>query len=126
MFYGVTKQNLNDNSLWASWIQSVRLKGKSLWEVKNPANASWAWRKILDGRKGMFISRIGNGEGTSLWYDYWLPNGGRIYDTQPARALGTTGLAWHATVADIIQNGEWLKPASSRYLGLHKLLSKIS
>lgn len=64
----------------------------------------------------MFISRIGNGAGTSLWYDFWLPNGGRIYNTQPARALGTTRLAWNATVADIIQNGEWLFPSGNQRL----------
>ena len=59
-------------SIWADWVNKTLLKGRSLWEVK-PRSISWAWRKILDSRSwcsGMFLSQIGNGCATSLWFDY--------------------------------------------------------
>ncbi|XP_061959709.1 uncharacterized protein LOC133680749 [Populus nigra] len=64
-----------------------------------PSNPSWSWRKILQSRdwcKGWFINRIGNGNSTSLWFDYWLPGGLRLIDNYPLRTLTATGLNWNA------------------------------
>ncbi|KAJ6940685.1 hypothetical protein NC651_006728 [Populus alba x Populus x berolinensis] len=42
---------------------------------------------------------------TSLWLDYWLPDGRRICDLLPFRVISSTGLPWNAKVADIISAG---------------------
>ena len=60
--------------------------------------------------KGLFRLRIGNGEGTSLWFDYWLSDGHSLFDTFLARVLATTGLAWNAKVDTIINDGGWSFP----------------
>ena len=103
----------NQSSIWASWIKAVKLKGRSLWELRTPVKASWAWRKIMASRdwcNGMFTVSIGNGASTSLWFDHWLPSGEKIFDICPTRIISTTGLPWTATVADIISNGNWSFP----------------
>lgn len=64
----------------------------------------------------MFTSKIGNGADTSLWSDYWLPNGGRISDHISARVISSTGLPWNAKVADIINNGVWKFPRGNQNL----------
>jgi hypothetical protein len=58
----------------------------------------------------LFTNRIGNGSSTSLWYDYWLPDGKRIIDIIPLRVLTSTGLSWTSMVSNIIHNGGWNFP----------------
>ncbi|KAJ6978456.1 hypothetical protein NC653_026763 [Populus alba x Populus x berolinensis] len=97
-------------SIWTTWIHANLLRGKSFWQVTMPSNPSWSWRKILQSRdwcRGWFINRIGNGNSTSLWFDYWLPGGLRLIDSYPLRTLTATGLPWNARVADIITAGQW-------------------
>lgn len=106
-------------SSWTEWVHTVLLKGHNFWEVKAPAKSSWAWRKIMNSRqwcKGLFRSKIGDGKGTSLWFDYWLPDGKNLYDSFPAGILASTGLGWNAKVKDIIRNGEWEFPRENRDL----------
>ena len=103
------------NSIWSSWIQKSLLRGKNIWQIRCPSRASWAWRKILacrDWCEGLFVSKIGNGEDTSLWFDIWLPEGGRIYDRFVARTIASTGLNWTAKVASIIRGGDWNFPTT--------------
>nr|TKS17238.1 hypothetical protein D5086_0000020690 [Populus alba] len=86
-------------SMWSTWIQANLLRGKSFWQVTMPSNPSWSWRKILQSRdwcRGWFINRIGNGNSTSLWFDYWLPGGLRLIDNYSLRTLTATGLMWNA------------------------------
>ena len=67
-----------NRSLWASWIQTYMLKGKSFWGVKHPSQCSWYWRKLLrmrDTLRPLLKHKIGNGCGTFLWYDNWHPLG---------------------------------------------------
>ncbi|KAJ6983822.1 hypothetical protein NC653_026591 [Populus alba x Populus x berolinensis] len=96
-------------SMWSTWIQANLLRGKSFWQVTMPSNPSWSWRKILQSRdwcRGWFINRIGNGNSTSLWFDYWLPGGLRLIDNYSLRTLTATGLMWNARVSDIINAGQ--------------------
>lgn len=96
--------------IWTTWIQANLLHGKSFWQVTMPSNPSWSWRKILQSRdwcRGWFINKIGNGNSTSLWFDYWLPGGLRLIDDYSLRTLTATGLMWNARVSDIINAGQW-------------------
>ncbi|KAJ6941863.1 hypothetical protein NC652_007817 [Populus alba x Populus x berolinensis] len=108
-----------NSSIWVTWVHSVLLRGRSFWYINLPPSSSWSWRKILQSRnwcKGLFTSCIGNGRDTSLWLDYWLPDGRRICDLLPFRVLSSTGLPWNAKVADIITSGRWSFPSGHQDL----------
>ncbi|GJS07198.1 RNA-directed DNA polymerase, eukaryota, reverse transcriptase zinc-binding domain protein, partial [Tanacetum coccineum] len=69
---------MEKDSLWVKWINTYKLKGKSIWEVNEDVNDSWGWRNILRMRhlvrKHMF-KKIGDGAKTSMWFDYWSDMG---------------------------------------------------
>ncbi|GJS31678.1 RNA-directed DNA polymerase, eukaryota, reverse transcriptase zinc-binding domain protein [Tanacetum coccineum] len=67
-------------SIWVKWVYTVKLKGRSIWEVDIDVNDSGTWKAILNLRRTMFGNRLG------------------IYE---ARLTG--GL----NVANMINNGEW-------------------
>jgi len=74
----------NGESIWTSWVKKHLLRDISFWHINIPSNPSWSWRKILQSHdycRGWFITSIGNGLSTSLWYDYWLPDGTRFIDS---------------------------------------------
>ena len=58
----------------------------------------------------MISGKILPGTVTSLWYDYWLPDGKRFIDSHTIRTLTSTGLPWTARVSDIIIEGQWNFP----------------
>lgn len=95
------------------WIYTVLLRNRSFWHINIPSNATWSWRKILQSRescRSFLITQIGNGSSTSLWYDYWLPDGKRLIDILPLRILTSTGLSWNSKVSHIIHDGGWHFP----------------
>ncbi|GKG17101.1 hypothetical protein Tco_0362058, partial [Tanacetum coccineum] len=53
------------DTLWVKWINTYKLKGKSIWEVNEEVNDSWGWRNILrmrqDARMHM-VMKIGDGQ----------------------------------------------------------------
>lgn len=66
----------NDQSIWSSWVRSYLIKKRHFWELKNPGECSWAWRKILklrDIARGKMISVGGDGRPKMLWLG--SPNG---------------------------------------------------
>nr|TKR98215.1 hypothetical protein D5086_0000205750 [Populus alba] len=100
-------------SIWATWIHTIHLRQRSFWHIKIPSNPSWSWRKILQSRewcKSWFIPCIGDGTSTSLWLDYWLPDGKRLIDMFSMRTLTSTGLPWTTRVSDIIHGDHWHFP----------------
>ncbi|KAJ6978454.1 hypothetical protein NC653_026761 [Populus alba x Populus x berolinensis] len=102
-------------SIWATWIHTIHLRHRSFWHIKIPSNPSWSWRKILQSQeccKGWFTPCIGDGTSTSLWFDYWLPDGKRLIDMFSLRTLTSTGLPWTATVSDIIHGDRWHFPCT--------------
>ncbi|GJX34219.1 RNA-directed DNA polymerase, eukaryota, reverse transcriptase zinc-binding domain protein [Tanacetum coccineum] len=38
-------------SLWAIWIERMKLKGRSIWEVSPDSNSSWGWKYLLSIRE---------------------------------------------------------------------------
>nr|GEZ20271.1 hypothetical protein [Tanacetum cinerariifolium] len=62
------------DSLWVKWISTVKLKGKSVWEVEKLNNDNWIWRSPLDLRiraRENIAYKIGNGKKASVWPDRW-------------------------------------------------------
>ncbi|KAJ6673638.1 hypothetical protein OIU85_012630 [Salix viminalis] len=48
-----------------------------------------------------------------MWHDNWLPSGQRATNNYSSRTLSSTGLAWNARVADIIDRDQWCFPSGN-------------
>ncbi|GJX09402.1 RNA-directed DNA polymerase, eukaryota, reverse transcriptase zinc-binding domain protein [Tanacetum coccineum] len=102
----------NKESLWVKWINVVRLKGTSIWEVKPNNNTSCGWKHILNLRSKMrshikYI--IGNGETAMLWHDRWW-DGGVLNELFPLDNMAVANT--NAKLCEMICNGEWKWPKS--------------
>ncbi|GJR17401.1 RNA-directed DNA polymerase, eukaryota, reverse transcriptase zinc-binding domain protein [Tanacetum coccineum] len=56
------------------WISTVKLRGRSVWEVEKQNNDSWIWKSLLDLRNVIrenMIYNIGDGRKASVWHDRW-------------------------------------------------------
>lgn len=85
------------SSLWKSWIQAYLLRNSSFWEVKENAQGSWMWRKLLkllDVAYQFIRFEVRNGETVFFWFDDWLKRGKLLDVTgeQGTRYLGVDRL----------------------------------
>ncbi|XP_022007438.1 uncharacterized protein LOC110906644 [Helianthus annuus] len=106
------------DSLWVDWVHSYRLKGKSFWICKSPANCCWSWRKIVQLRpliRNHLWSDLGNGANTSAWFDYWSDIG-PLGDFISPRSITDADLKLDDSVANIYSNGSWAWPLAWRDL----------
>ncbi|GKA41366.1 RNA-directed DNA polymerase, eukaryota, reverse transcriptase zinc-binding domain protein [Tanacetum coccineum] len=100
----------NKESLWVKWINVIRLKGRSIWEVDCNPNTSCGWKQILSLRNKMRTHvryEIGNGESTYFWHDNWW-EGGILSNSIPPETLPEANC--NAKVSEMITNGEWNWP----------------
>ncbi|GJR70858.1 hypothetical protein Tco_0016923 [Tanacetum coccineum] len=79
----------NKESLWVRWINEIRLKGQSIWNVGVDANASAGWKHILSER----------------WWDK-----GVIGDVIPLEEIKKVNLDLNMKVCEMIDKGEWNWP----------------
>lgn len=113
MSYHIHSLLIRRNSLWAAWIYSYRMKGKSIWDVRIPKSCCWGCRKILQCRPHVhqfFWSVIGNGRDTILWFDRWEDRC-PLNDYVTPRQMAQNGLSITTKVADVIQNDQWMWPS---------------
>ena len=99
----------HNHSLWAQWISTYMLKYKSIWAVTPPAQSSWYWKKLLKLRdivRPLIRHKIGNGCGTSLWYDNWHPLG-PFLDRFGPRVAYDAALSLNVRVSDVIVGESW-------------------
>nr|XP_043613460.1 uncharacterized protein LOC122585388 [Erigeron canadensis] len=90
-------------------MHSYRLKGRSFWAVSLPGSCSWGWRKLLQLREEIrpFIwSKMGNGNSTLAWYDWWSDLGPLIQHIT-AREISRAGFTLSTRVADIWDGTNW-------------------
>ncbi|GAA0173178.1 hypothetical protein LIER_41475 [Lithospermum erythrorhizon] len=60
--------------MWIKWINTYRLKGKSVWGVHPKSIDSWTWKELLKLRVSLkpFIKyAVENGENVSFLFDNW-------------------------------------------------------
>ncbi|PWA88348.1 reverse transcriptase zinc-binding domain-containing protein [Artemisia annua] len=65
---------VNKDTLWVKWVNIVKLKGKSIWEINEDVNDSWGWKNILKLRqtaRAHMVMEIGDGDKASMWFDIW-------------------------------------------------------
>ncbi|GJY79650.1 RNA-directed DNA polymerase, eukaryota, reverse transcriptase zinc-binding domain protein [Tanacetum coccineum] len=61
-------------TLWVKWVHSIKLRGKSIWEVSVDQEDSWGWKNLLgirDQIKDIVVYKIGNGSNVSMWFNNW-------------------------------------------------------
>ncbi|XP_059633867.1 uncharacterized protein LOC132276453 [Cornus florida] len=98
----------------ARWTLEYLVKSKSFWALKTSCLSSGFWRKLLGLRtmaRGLLRHRVGTGKDTSLWLDYWLPNGPIV------QQLGLIGLEIlqldnNILVDKLISNNQWANPTT--------------
>ncbi|KAM0043987.1 putative RNA-directed DNA polymerase [Helianthus debilis subsp. tardiflorus] len=103
-------------SLWVEWVYSYHLQDRSLWDIPNPNNACWSWRKLLQLRpivRKFFVSKIGDGRSTFLWYDNWSDHCPLSSYVTP-RQMRQEGLSIYTKVADVVQDNTWRWPTAWR------------
>ncbi|GKA39075.1 RNA-directed DNA polymerase, eukaryota, reverse transcriptase zinc-binding domain protein [Tanacetum coccineum] len=96
-------------SLWVKWVNVVKLKGKSIWEVNPIDGDSGTWKAILSLRskiKNHVWHKIGDGKSTSM-FDKWNESG-TIAEIIPFKKRYEARFDENANVADLINNEEWI------------------
>nr|GEY62139.1 hypothetical protein [Tanacetum cinerariifolium] len=119
----------NKKSLWAEWVNVVKLKYKNIWNIQMDNNDSWGWKTMLSVRdmiKDHVMYEIGKGNFVSVWYDRWnsnVPLGKFI--TQ--RYIYDAILTMDAKVSKMIKDNIWAWPNdwSSWFPGLLNILTPI-
>ncbi|GJV55853.1 RNA-directed DNA polymerase, eukaryota, reverse transcriptase zinc-binding domain protein [Tanacetum coccineum] len=102
----------NKESLWAKWINVVRLKRKSIWDIDIEKSDSWGWKsmlKIRDAIKEHVWHNIGNGKKTSMFYDKWCSNG-PLSKFISKRSLYDARICDNVMVADMLIDNNWKWP----------------
>ncbi|GJU58679.1 hypothetical protein Tco_1236445 [Tanacetum coccineum] len=115
----------NKESLWVRWINTYKLRGRTIWDVQPKANMSYGWRKLLQLREHVkpFFCFV-------YWRLYWKRYEIHLFGTDhvfgsngnlPLKISTTTvrprditreGYSIHTCVADLIVNGAWNWPLS--------------
>ncbi|GKA83227.1 RNA-directed DNA polymerase, eukaryota, reverse transcriptase zinc-binding domain protein, partial [Tanacetum coccineum] len=101
------------DTLWVKWVDSVKLRGKSIWEISVDQEDKWGWKILLDIRdqiKDKVVYKFGNGANISVWFDNWSEIGSLfqyityidLYDERLNSVL---------KVSDMIGNSKWKWPS---------------
>ncbi|XP_058211548.1 uncharacterized protein LOC131323720 [Rhododendron vialii] len=109
---GGAKVKWMEDTLWVKWVHNYIIKDQHFWVMKVPYDCSWTVRKILKLRglgQNFVKHHIGNGLGTSLWYDNWHPRG-PLYKILDDRTMSSLDTVASAKVSSVISNGVWHWP----------------
>nr|GEY22959.1 hypothetical protein [Tanacetum cinerariifolium] len=109
-------------SLWVNWVNLVKLKGKSVWEINVDVSNSGTWKAIVNLRskiRNNVWKEIGDGKKTNVWYDKWNYIG-LLNEFIPFKKRYEARLSEQMDVADLIDNGNWIWP-NDRRNHFHKL-----
>ncbi|GJY44923.1 hypothetical protein Tco_0433136 [Tanacetum coccineum] len=104
---------VNDKeSLWVKWINTEKLRGRSVWEVEVDINDSWGWKHILNLRKDVkkfMYSKIGDGNSVSVWYDNWS-NIGTLDQVISHKTFYDARLSAMMTIKELMGQSNWEWP----------------
>ncbi|GJZ72789.1 RNA-directed DNA polymerase, eukaryota, reverse transcriptase zinc-binding domain protein [Tanacetum coccineum] len=98
-------------TLWVQWVNRVKLKGRSVWDIDIDTNDSWGWKKLMELRSKMkphVFHKIRNGETTFVWYDKWNLCG--PLSNFISRDIYDARFSDNDCVANLIEDGRWNWP----------------
>ncbi|GKB87009.1 ribonuclease H-like domain-containing protein, partial [Tanacetum coccineum] len=111
-FKGFLWCNANKESLWVKWINTVKLKGRSIWDTQCYGNDCWYW-KTIPSLRNMVMDRIrhkiGNGRNISAWYDMWNDNQ-TLSNHISKREVCLAGFNNQSKLCDIVDGNRWKWP----------------
>lgn len=113
-------------NLWVQWVNRVKLKGRSIWDISVNDGDSWGWKSLLSLRDKMLhhvFHIIGDGCKTSTWYDTWSQHG-PLSKFISKREIYDARFKDDENVADLIENGRWVWP--NEWYTKFSVLSSIS
>lgn len=96
------------DTLWVKWVHTNILKGRCLWRIQVPTEASWTIRKLFKLRdivQTWITARVGNGQ----WLDNWHPLG-PLFKKFGEAVVQNRGTSLLAKVSSIIHQGVWKWP----------------
>ncbi|GJT20143.1 RNA-directed DNA polymerase, eukaryota, reverse transcriptase zinc-binding domain protein [Tanacetum coccineum] len=102
----------NKDSLWAKWVNVVRLKGKSIWDVVADKSDSWGWKTMLKTRDTVrkhVWYKVGNGKSTSVLYDKWCEYG-PLSDFISKRDIYEARIKDNVVITDMMDGDRWKWP----------------
>nr|GEV72919.1 retrovirus-related Pol polyprotein from transposon TNT 1-94 [Tanacetum cinerariifolium] len=111
------------DTLWVRWVNTVKLRGVSIWVVQRKDCDSWGWKNLLAIRDLIMdhvLYKTSNEENIHMWYDNWSGLGPLI-NFITHRDLYNARLNKDSCVADMISNGAW--KIASEWVGNLSFLS---
>ncbi|GJZ62584.1 hypothetical protein Tco_0618721, partial [Tanacetum coccineum] len=110
-------------------VSTVKLRGRSVWEVDRQNNDSWIWKNLLDLRNVVRVNityTIRNGRKASVWHDSWSDK--PILDSVVSRReIYSAGFSNNDTVSMCVNGNQWNWPNEwfLKYLILSQILVPI-
>nr|GEV99435.1 hypothetical protein [Tanacetum cinerariifolium] len=116
-------------SLWVKWIHAYKLRGRNFWDLPYRGNMTWGWRNILKLHpviRKFIWHKIGDGSGTSLWYDCWCHQS-PLAEFVLTRDMYSEGFSTSSCVRDLMCNGSlaWPNALLSKHLTLCSIPTPI-
>nr|GEZ38744.1 RNA-directed DNA polymerase, eukaryota, reverse transcriptase zinc-binding domain protein [Tanacetum cinerariifolium] len=101
-------------SLWVKWINVVKLKNRSIWDISADGNDSWGWKYLLNFRS--WISdhvryRIGDGNSINVWHDKWH-EGLSLSNLFSKKEILYVGFKDYDKIKDVVGENGWKWPQS--------------
>ncbi|GJR81101.1 RNA-directed DNA polymerase, eukaryota, reverse transcriptase zinc-binding domain protein [Tanacetum coccineum] len=112
-------------SLWVKWINVVKLKQRSVWDVDVDPKDSWGWKCLLNVKSWVgehMRYRIGDGKSIRIWHDKWY-NGTSLSSFIRKKDVFYVGFNNLSKVSDLIDDNGWRWPQN--WLIKHPWLSMI-
>ncbi|GJY12087.1 glucan endo-1,3-beta-glucosidase 14-like protein [Tanacetum coccineum] len=99
------------DSMWLKWVNVVRLKGKSFWDISEDRNDSCTWKALLGMKYKVrpFLFTVGNGKDIAMWSDNWCTIG-HLSQYISNRMLFDARIKESYGLVDMIDNGSWNWP----------------
>ncbi|GJT73659.1 RNA-directed DNA polymerase, eukaryota, reverse transcriptase zinc-binding domain protein [Tanacetum coccineum] len=91
-------------SLWVKWINVVKLKKRSVWDITDDSKDSWGWKCLLKLRAWVgehMRYRIGDGKSNSVWHDNWN-NETSLSNVISKKEIFYAGFSDHDKISDVM------------------------
>ncbi|GKB64967.1 hypothetical protein Tco_0921153 [Tanacetum coccineum] len=91
-------------SLWVKWINVVKLKKMSVWDITADSKDSWGWKCLLKLRTWVsehMRYRIGDGKSNSVWHDNWN-NETSLSNVISKKEIFYAGFSDHDKISDVM------------------------
>ncbi|GKB17042.1 RNA-directed DNA polymerase, eukaryota, reverse transcriptase zinc-binding domain protein [Tanacetum coccineum] len=102
----------NKESLWVKWVNVVKLKHRSIWDIDVDTKDSWGWKCLLNLRSWIgdhMRYKIGNGKMANVWHDKWYKDIS-LSSSISKKEVFYVGFHDYNKVSDLIDDNEWRWP----------------